>query len=117
MSRTRLRQLTTNGRLGPIGAEILIPPQADQARGSLQIVVPQYRNKAVNKRYSSSWWRAAASATCGEASTIAEMNTVAPQHGGRRRKLYRLYRLYKEIENGMLYSIPFPLLNQSDAKA
>lgn len=92
-----------NGRLGPIGAlrYLYYRRRIRGARILMQFVVPQYRNKAVNsaifaklmvegrrKRY---LW--------GEASTIAEMNTMSRRSvEGAGGKLYRLYRLYyKEI--------------------
>lgn len=92
-----------NGRLGPIGIlkYLYYKKRIRSARLFMQFVIPEYRNKAVNgaifaklmmegRRKNYLW---------GEASTIAEMNTMSRRSvesaGGR---LYRMYRLYqKEI--------------------
>lgn len=92
-----------NGRLGPVGIckYLHFKKKIKGARIFMQFVIPSYRNKAVNgaifaklmaegRRRNYDW---------GEASTIAEMNTMSRRSvEGAGGKLYRLYRLYwKEI--------------------
>ena len=91
-----------NGRLGPIGIlkYLYYRKRIEGARILMQFVIPKYRNKAVNgaifaklmvegRRKQYQW---------GEASTIAEMNTMSRRSvEGAGGKLYRRYRLYQKI--------------------
>ena len=90
-----------NGRLGLVGMlkYLYYRRRIQGARILMQFVIPEYRNKAVNgaifaklmaegRRKQYRW---------GEASTIAEMNTMSRRSvEGAGGKLYRLYRMYQK---------------------